>query len=174
MGWMPTHDRAPLQHRRAGRILPAAAIGTYLGTFSNTSRWNYSRCRHGVGFRKGPRDLGAGRLSSVVIEYHARRRWPGPVWHVGPRTVPGRRARSSLRRRRDRLSVCGIWPSRTCLGPSTRAIVEAAKAIATFPYRRLNDHSLVQFGYGRNSAASRRRRPTAPARSPRPLPRTRK
>jgi cyanophycin synthetase len=34
-----------------------------------------------------------------------------------------------------------------CLGPSTRAIVEAARA-RCIPYRRLNTNSLVQFGYG--------------------------
>lgn len=34
-----------------------------------------------------------------------------------------------------------------CLGPSTRAIVEAAKA-RNIPWRRLNEGSLVQLGYG--------------------------
>jgi cyanophycin synthetase len=34
-----------------------------------------------------------------------------------------------------------------CLGPSTRAIVEAART-RRIPYRRLNANSLVQFGYG--------------------------
>lgn len=37
----------------------------------------------------------------------------------------------------------------TELGPSTRAIVEAAGR-RSIPWRRLNRHSLVQFGYGRN------------------------
>lgn len=36
---------------------------------------------------------------------------------------------------------------RVCLGPSTSAIVEAAKA-RNIPYRRLNDRSLVQLGQG--------------------------
>ncbi len=35
-----------------------------------------------------------------------------------------------------------------CLGPSTRAIVEAARA-RRIPFRRLNDESLVLFGHGR-------------------------
>jgi cyanophycin synthetase len=36
-----------------------------------------------------------------------------------------------------------------CLGPSTRAIVDAAKA-RSIPWRRLNEGSLVQLGYGVN------------------------
>ena len=36
-----------------------------------------------------------------------------------------------------------------CLGPSTRAIVEAARARG-IPYRRMNANSLVIFGHGRN------------------------
>ncbi len=37
---------------------------------------------------------------------------------------------------------------KACLGPSTGAIVAAAKARG-IPVRRMNDYSLVQFGYGR-------------------------
>ena len=47
-------------------------------------------------------------------------------------------------------------PKEVCLGPSTRAIVNAAAARG-IPYRRLNTGSLVQFGYGRGSGGSGRR-----------------
>jgi cyanophycin synthetase len=40
------------------------------------------------------------------------------------------------------------YAHRICLGPSTGSIVAAAKA-RTIPIRRLNEDSLVQFGYGR-------------------------
>ena len=40
------------------------------------------------------------------------------------------------------------WPNRVCLGPSTRAIIQAAEA-RNIPYRRLNTESLVLFGHGR-------------------------
>ena len=56
------------------------------------------------------------------------------------------------------------------LGPSTGSIVDAAVA-AAFPYRRLTEGSLVQFGWGRSSAASRPPRPIPPARWPNPSPR---
>lgn len=39
------------------------------------------------------------------------------------------------------------WANRLCLGPSTRAIVEAARSRG-IPVRRLNVQSLVQFGHG--------------------------
>ena len=39
------------------------------------------------------------------------------------------------------------WANRLCLGPSTRAIVEAARSRG-IPVRRLNVASLVQFGHG--------------------------
>ena len=51
------------------------------------------------------------------------------------------------------------------LGPSTGSIVYAAVA-RNIPYRRLTEGSMVQFGWGSNSAAFRLQKPTAPARSP--------
>ena len=59
------------------------------------------------------------------------------------------------------------------LGPSTAAIVAAAHARG-IPTRRLSpDYSLIQLGHGARSGGSGRRRPTAPAPSPRRSPRTR-
>ena len=59
-----------------------------------------------------------------------------------------------------------------CLGPSTEAIVQAAKARG-IPARRLNTGSLVQLGYGCKQRRIWRPRPIAPAPSPNRSPRTR-
>ncbi len=45
------------------------------------------------------------------------------------------------------LAALRAFADRYCLGPSTRAIVEAARK-RNIPARRLNDRSLVQFGHG--------------------------
>ena len=47
----------------------------------------------------------------------------------------------------ERLNACAEMAQRNLLGPSTNSIVEAARN-RNIPFRRLNDNSLIQFGYG--------------------------
>ncbi len=56
------------------------------------------------------------------------------------------------------------FAQRRAFGPSTSALVRAAEE-RDIPWLRLNEYSLVQFGHGSTSGASRRRSPARPATS---------
>ena len=140
-----------IEHRcsigERGGFFQRLRSGTYLGhILEHVTLELQTLAGTEVGFGKARETSEDGRLQGR----HRVRRGDGRprVSGRGPRAVPGRGLRSAVRRRRPRSSGCAIWPSEVCLGPSTRAIVEAAQARG-IPYRRLNTESLVLFGHGR-------------------------
>ena len=144
-------DRAPLQHRRAGRLLPAAPHAARTGPHPRTHHAGTAIVgRHtksdSARPAKPPKRAFTGSSSSIVEENVGRecltvaRELFLAAVHDRPFDVAG-----EIERLRD-------LAQKVCLGPSTRAIVEAAQARG-IPVRRLNTDSLVQFGYGREAAA---------------------
>ena len=134
------------------------------------SRWNCSRLPAGKSDSGGPARPREPGVYRVVVKYHdeqlaieclhAARELILAAIHDRPYDV-----KAEVERLRD-------FAHEVCLGPSTSAIVDAAKARG-IPMRRLNANSLVQFGYGEKLRRIQAARPTAPAPLPRRSPRTR-
>ena len=125
-----------------------------------------------VGFGKA-RETSEEGVYKVIVEYVEETRGPR-VPGRRPRALPGRRLRSALRRRRPKSSGLRDLAQQVCLGPSTRAIVEAAqRARHSLPPAEYRQPGALR-PRPRSSAAFRRPRPIAPAPSPRRSPKTRK
>ena len=172
MGWLPTL----IEHR--------CSVGERGGFFERLRPRHlpgpHPRARHARAAEPGRHDVGFGRaretdaegVYKVVIEYRRRRRRRSPALHAGTQAV--------LAAIHDRpfdvpaeIEQLRELAHDVCLGPSTAAIVAAAKARG-IPSLRLNTREPGAARLrGQGSAASAPPRPTAPAPSPSRSPRTR-
>ena len=147
MGWMPTMIEHRCSIGQRGGFFQRLRTGTYLGhILEHVTLELQTLAGTEVGFGKA-RETSEQGVYKVIVEYIEETR--------GPRVSCRRHANFAWR-------PCSIGPSTSpaqierlrnlaqevCLGPSTRAIVEAAAA-RHIPYRRLNTDSLVLFGHGR-------------------------
>lgn len=145
MGWLPTMIEHRCNRGERGGFFGRLREGTYLAhIFEHVVLELQTLAGTDVGFGKSRESLREG-LYTVVIEYKeeilARE-----CLEVGRAllfsAVTGQVM--DVAREIDRLR--GV-AQKICLGPSTRAIVEAAR-LRGIPYRRLNTGSLVVFGQG--------------------------
>jgi cyanophycin synthetase len=146
IAWMPTM----IEHRCTpgvrGGFFQRLHTGTYPGhILEHVVLELQSLAGTEVGFGKA-RDASEPGVYKVVIEY-TEESLARECLTVGRELVLAAifdrpfDAQKEIERLRD-------FAHRVCLGPSTRAIVQAAQA-RNIPYRRLNTESLVVFGHGR-------------------------
>ncbi len=147
MAWLPTmiEHRCGLGYR--GGFFERLRTGTYLAhILEHVTLEMQALAGVDVGFGKAREWLGEGYYK-VVIEYEEE--------EVGRATMEAARelimaaihdtpydVKAEIQKLRD-------LNHRVSLGPSTKAIVDAARS-RRIPVRRLNEGSLVQFGYGCN------------------------
>ena len=145
ISWMPTMIEHRCSIGERGGFFERLRIGTYPGhILEHVTLELQSLTGREVGFGR-TRETSEPGVYRVVIAYHeeqlaraclhAARELVLAAIHDRPFDVRG-----EIERLRD-------FSQEACLGPSTSAIVEAAKA-RNIPMRRLNAHSMVQFGYG--------------------------
>ena len=151
MRWMPTMIEHRCSIGERGGFFQRLRTGTYLGPYPRTRHAGAADVGgHGGRFRQGPRNLRS-RASTKSSSSMSRRRWAASAWPspascawrpstIGPSTSPRKSSGS-----RD-------LAQEVCLGPSTRAIVEAAQA---------RGHPLPPAEY-REPGAVRSRAETAP------------
>ena len=145
MSWLPTMIEHRCSIGERGGFFQRLRDGTYPAIFSSMSPWNCSRLPAGKSDSDGParcrrRAFIAWSSSTTTSNWRwtASMRRGSLFWRrstIGPIDV-----KAEIERLRD-------FAHEACLGPSTSAIVDAAKARG-IPVRRLNTDSLVQFGYG--------------------------
>ena len=146
MAWLPTMIEHRCSIGERGGFFQRLRQGTYPGhILEHVTLELQTLAGIEVGFGRARETSRAGRLPGGlrVCRGNAGRRMPGHR----PRVGAGRHSRSALRREGRSRRGCASWPQEVCLGPSTRAIVEAAAARG-IPVRRLNTDSLVQLGHG--------------------------
>lgn len=146
IAWMPTMIEHRCSIGERGGFFQRLRTGTYLGhILEHVTLELQTLAGTEVGFGKARETSEAG-VYKVIIEYIeetvgreclavAHELCMAAV-HDRPFNVAG-----EIERLRN-------LAQEVCLGPSTRAIVEAVQARG-IPYRRLNTESLVQFGHGR-------------------------
>ena len=146
MGWLPTMIEHRCSVGERGGFFQRLRWGTYLAhILEHTTLELQTLCGTPVGY---------GRARETSEE---------GVYKVAIRYTEETLGRACLERARDLLMAATFdlpftietelkqlreLADRVCLGPSTNAIVDAAKA-RNIPYRRLNAGSLVQFGQGK-------------------------
>ena len=165
-------DRASLQHRRARRLLRAAATRHLSGPHPRTRHAGTANSgRHTGRLRQGPRDVRRGRLQGRrrIQGRRARPRLPGRPLRV----VPGRHPRSRRSTSPAKSRNSNRLGHEVCLGPSTGV----DRASRRRPRHSRSAGCIRQPGPVRlrraSSAESAPPKPTAPAPSPNRSPRTR-
>ena len=147
MSWMPSMIEHRCSIGQRGGFFQRLRTGTYLGPHPRTRHAGTADPgRHGSRFRQGPRNLRS-RASTRLSSSISKRRWAASVWRWPASCAwpPSSIGRSTSAKEIERLRDLA---QQVCLGPSTRAIVQAAQA-RNIPCRRLNTESLVLFGHGR-------------------------
>ncbi len=145
MNWLPTMIEHRCSIGQRGGFFQRLRDGTYPGhILEHVTLELQSLAGPEVGFGRA-RETSEPGVYRVVIKYydeqlalkclHAARELVLAAIHDRPFDVKG-----EIQRLRD-------FSHEVCLGPSTSAIVEAAKA-RDIPVRRLNADSMVQFGFG--------------------------
>ncbi|MGA2258676.1 MAG: acetate--CoA ligase family protein, partial [Thermoguttaceae bacterium] len=145
MSWLPTMIEHRCSIGERGGFFQRLRDGTYPGhILEHVTLELQSLTGREVGFGRA-RETSEPGVYRVVIKYyeeqlaiaclHAARELILAAIHDRPYDVKG-----EIGRLRD-------YAQEVCLGPSTSAIVDAAKARG-IPMRRLNADSMVQFGYG--------------------------
>ncbi len=143
--WLPSMIEHRCSIGTRGGFFQRLRDGTYPGhILEHVTLELQSLAGREVGFGRA-RETSEPGVYRVVVKYddeqlaltclHAARELILTAIHDRPYDVKG-----EIERLRD-------FAHETCLGPSTRAIVDAAKARG-IPMRRLNSQSMVQFGYG--------------------------
>jgi len=146
IGWLPTMIEHRCSTGERGGFFQRLRDGTYPGhILEHVILELQSLVGREVGFGRTRQTSEAG-VYRVVFKYHeeqlaleclhAAREIVLAAIHDRPCD-----SKAEVERLRD-------FAQEACLGPSTSAIVDAAKARG-IPMRRLNAHSMVQFGYGR-------------------------
>jgi cyanophycin synthetase len=144
ISWMPTMIEHRCSIGERGGFFQRLRTGTYPGhILEHVTLELQSLTGREVGFGRA-RETSEPGVYRVVIAYHEEqlalaclhtaRELVLAAIHDRPFDVRG-----EIERLRD-------FSQEACLGPSTSAIVDAAKA-RNIPMRRLNAHSMVQFGY---------------------------
>ena len=146
MSWLPTMIEHRCSEGERGGFFQRLRWGTYLAhILEHTTLELQTLCGTPVGYGRA-RETSQEGLYKVAIRYQdetlgraclqtAHELLMSAVFDL-PFDID-----AQLKRLRD-------LADRVCLGPSTNAIVDAAKA-RNIPYRRLNSGSLVQFGQGK-------------------------
>jgi len=146
MNWLPSMIEHRCSIGKRGGFFQRLRNGTYLGhILEHVTLELQTLAGMDVGFGKA-RETSEQGVYKVVIEYREEtvgRECLAVARQLCMAAVHDRpfHLAQAIERLRD-------LAQQVCLGPSTRAIVEAAEARA-IPYRRLNTESLVLFGHGR-------------------------
>jgi cyanophycin synthetase len=131
---------------RPGGFVQRLAEGTYIPHIIEHAALELSvRAGIGVGFGRA-RQAGAPGMYNIIVEYkeeQAMRRLLETA--VGLIEALVRREPFPLE---EKINEAARIAEANDLGPSTRAILEAARR-RKIPFRRLNNESLIQFGYGK-------------------------
>ena len=148
MRWLPTHDRAPLQHRRAGRLLSTPPQRHLPGSYPRTRHAGTADVGgHGRRLRQGPRNLRS-KASTKSSSSMSRRRWAASAWPSARELCLAAVYDRPFDVAAEIWSGSAIWPSR-CASGRARGPSSRPPQARNIPFRRLNTESLVLFGHGR-------------------------